>query len=242
MAQVVFGHFHPAVGGKIALLPRQRRMAHRIGGAHRRNHVDKVKRQLHPPFVFTLKHGQPAPRVDGGEYTVVMHIHPALGKQHARFFRHNRHAEQAVVVGIVGELGLAQITAAKQMVAHQKSVFQRRTRAFHLRGRAQKHRLAAAVGKTVEQLPGFKRALRAVVDAADAVLADQRLIHAFDGSIIQLQTGGDKQKIISDFLATRCGDAVALRIELGHMLAQPFHVGGQIIRRFRHCISRRFHP
>src|SRR5690606_8036323 len=107
-------------------------------------------------------------------------------------------------------------------------VLQRRARTLHLGVRAQEYTAATLVCEVRHGFPRSFGFCRAMVDAADAVPADQFLAHAFDQTVLQLHAGGDYEKVEGISLTALRDHLLALRVELGdsflHQLDACRHV------------------
>ncbi len=183
--------------------------------------------------------GDAPARVDGLQHAVVVDLDVALLEQHAYLFRNDRHAEQRLVVGVVDDLRLATIAPTGQVVLGDEGVLQRGAGTFHLGTRAQEHAHAALVGELGHLPPGGLGRRRAVVDAAQTVLADQAFIHALDGGVVQLQAGGDHQEVVGH-AAPRGGDhRVALGVDLRDALLDELHAVRHVINGARGHVAGR---
>jgi hypothetical protein len=139
------------------------------------------------------------------------------------------HAEQGLVVGVVDQLGLAAIAATTQVVVGDEGVLQRCAGTFHLGPRTQEDADAALVGEFGHRPPGGLGLGRAVIDAAQAVVADLLGIHAGNGVVVELEAGGDDEEIVGVGLAALGDHLVAFRIELDDALLDQFDTTGHVL-------------
>src|SRR5690606_23113916 len=100
--------------------------------------------------------------------------------------------------GVVDELDRAAPALAARLVVGDEGDLQRRAGAFHLAGRAAEQADAAGFEKAVDGRGGRGGGFGAGIDRGDAVLADQRGVHALDGRIVERQAGGDDQEVVGD--------------------------------------------
>ena len=214
MAQRFAIDFHPAVCSEWAFGPGQGAVAHHIGRSHGRYDVDEVVALLGGAGGGFVS-GHPFVDVDRRHHVFVLDLHAAVLEEHAHLLRHDRHTKQRLVVRHVDQLGFAALSAAAQVVVADEGVLERCARTLHLTRRAAKQAHTALVGEAAQGLPSRGGGIRAVVDAAQAVLTDAGGVHAFDGAVVQLQAGGHDQEIVGHGLSAAGDDFFALGIDLG---------------------------
>ena len=115
------------------------------------------------------------------------------------------------------------------MVVADEGVLQRCPGAFHFGGGAAEHGHTPFVGKLRQCAPGGAGSLGAVVNAAQAVLADAACVHAGYGGVIQLEPGGDHQKVVGNGFAVGGDHFAGFGVDFSGGSLHPFHVLGQIV-------------
>ena len=159
-----------------------------------------------------------------------------VAKQHAHFFRDDRHAEQRLVVVGIGDFDLAAIALALGNIVDQESVLERRSGAFHFRCRPCEDANPALLGKAACRFPGTGGEIRIGVERADALLADKIGRKALNSVIVEHQTGCHDKVIVFQRLAAAGANLPADRVDLGGSLGHQFSLFRQPIRGLAHDI------
>ena len=228
VAQGVAVHLHPAIGGKGPFGPRQGAVAHSVGRAHGWHHVDEVIALLGGAGGRGVG-GNAFVQINRLQHMFVLDLDAAVLEQHAHLFGHDRHTKQRLALCHVHQLGLAAVASAAQVVVADKGVFEWGACAFHFASRPAKHAHTALVGKRAQCLPSGCRRIGAVVDAAQAILANAGGVHAFNGSVVQLKARGHNQVVKSHRLAAGCHHFFAFGVYFSHRLIDPFHALGHVV-------------
>ncbi|MPN12283.1 hypothetical protein SDC9_159599 [bioreactor metagenome] len=219
-------------------MPGQRAVADGLGRTHGGNDVDEVE-TLFFGSRRRVEGGDALARIDGLENSLVVHLDAALLEQHAHLLRDDGYAEQRLVVRVVDDLCLAALAAPAQVVVRDEGVLQRRARALHLGAGTQEDAPPALVRECRHGLPGGLGPCWAVIDAADAILADQFFVHAFDQAVLQLHAGGDDEKVVGMDLAAFRDDLLSLRIELGYAFLHQLDARGHVLSGGGDNVARR---